>query len=124
VSAASTLHADAFRWLRDRGLDRDDRPGIAKIKHVLRESERRAKDAVIEALDAFDIGVNDAARAFGCDESTVRGWRDNVKKHPRLAAVFDLPEGARLFVIERLVDTLSEEKQGELVRGIIRKGEK
>lgn len=124
MSAASNLQADAVRWLRERGLDGNDRPSVAKARHVLRESERHAKEAMLGALDAFDIGVNEAARLFGCDESTVRGVRDNVKKHPRLAAVFDLPEGARLYVIDRLVETLSEEKRGELVRGIIRMGAK
>lgn len=127
MSAAHNLHLDAeaaTRWLREQGLDRDDRPGVAKTKHELRPSERRAKEDLFDALDHVEIGILDAERLTGLEESTIRGWRDNVKKHPRWSVIYDLPERARLFVVERIVSTFSDEAKGALVRAIIRGGDK
>jgi hypothetical protein len=114
----------ATRWLRQQGLDQDERPGVAKVKHELRPSEKRAKEDCFDALAECEIGILAAERLLGVEESTVRGWRDNVKKHPRWSAIYDLPELGRVFVIKRLIGTLSDEAKGALVRFIIRAGDK
>lgn len=90
-----------------------ERPGVAKARAALSESELcilRAKDEFRRLLDDLGLGVRECARAIDRDESAVRNWLDPRKlgHSPPTWVLLRLGKPARLAFVRATLDDVQK----------------